>query len=1048
MTKRVIFFIWTIFLTLLLFPGIGHALTADEICRQKNLTPEQCQLLKARLAPTGGQVTPEAVENLRNNAEFSPFKPEDIQQGSELLEKQEALESRAGAEKAVQPVSAVPAAAPNPAVSEEGRAKSLFDRVRHTGKYQDISTDLKPFGHDFFRDGSIRVVAERKDIPVPVNYVVGPGDEVKIMLWGRVNAQHNLTVDRDGRISLPEIGPIFVAGMTFEQMSEHIITQTTQMVGANIDITMGSLKSIPVFVLGDVRRPGAYTIGSFATITDALLLAGGPNDIGSMRNVQLKRKGRLVTAFDLYNLLLKGDKSKDLILQAGDVVFVPVTGPLAGIAGNVKRPAIYEMKDRYDLEGLFELAGGIIPSADTQQIQVSRIQKNERQVVIDIDDKDLQKSRTVRLQDADLVKVFSIVDRDRNAVYLEGNIKRPGKYQFRKGMRVGDLIKSSDELLDETCFEYALIKRIVPPDRKVELVPFHLGKMLKGGDSVHDVELRPEDRVYVFSKWLFEDKPYVTVEGEIRGECRISQETMEVGGDSRVSRMDSEAKNLIAMEDDLKKEGKYALAERLKVIREALAKNQNVRVRDMIDLEEELKREKRPDLTQKIRETADALKTECRTPYQTGMRVKDAVMSAGGLTHDSYLARGEIIRVSDERVYSTIYFNVEKAMAGDPGENLPLQHRDRVIVHAVWEHTEDRSVFVEGDVKKPGSYVLTERMMVSDLIFRAGNLMDSAYPDEAELTSVVIEDGKAARLERKTISLRKALAGDPQNNVQLKNRDRLFVKRITNWDQERYVTVSGEFRFPGRYIIGKGEKLSSLIERAGGFTDKAYLRGAVFTRERVRTLQQKGMEELISRMERELLTEGAAQISTALSTEEVQARKIELEQKQKFVQSLKELKATGRMTIRLAHMRLLKGSHYDIELEEGDSLSVPEKNGVVNVLGAVMAGGSFIYDGKLGYQDYIAMTGGYSRYADENNIFVMKVDGSARKVARGLVNWNAMKSRWQFGPFEEDVKEIEPGDQIVVPEKIERIAWLREIKDITSILMQMAVTAGVAINLY
>jgi protein involved in polysaccharide export with SLBB domain len=569
MTKRVIFFIWTIFLTLLLFPGIGHALTADEICRQKNLTPEQCQLLKARLAPTGGQVTPEAVENLRNNVEFSRLKPEDIQQGRELLEKQEALESRAGAEKAVQHVSAVPAAASNPAVSEEGRAKSLFDRVRHTGKYQDISTDLKPFGHDFFRDGSVRVVAERKDIPVPVNYVVGPGDEVKIMLWGRVNAQHNLTVDRDGRITLPEIGPIFVAGMTFEQMSEHIITQTTQMVGANIDITMGSLKSIPVFVLGDVRRPGAYTIGSFATITDALLLAGGANDIGSMRNVQLKRKGRLVTAFDLYNLLLKGDKSKDLILQAGDVVFVPVTGPLAGIAGNVKRPAIYEMKDRYDLEGLFELAGGIIPSADTQQIQVSRIQKNERQVVIDIDDKNLQKSRTVRLQDADLVKVFSIVDRDRNAVYLEGNIKRPGKYQFRKGMRVGDLIKSSDELLDETCFEYALIKRIVPPDRKVELVPFHLGKMLKGRDSVHDVELRPEDRVYVFSKWLFEDKPYVTVEGEIRGECRISQETMEVGGESRVSKMDSEAKNLAAMEEDLKKEGKYALAERLKVIREA-----------------------------------------------------------------------------------------------------------------------------------------------------------------------------------------------------------------------------------------------------------------------------------------------------------------------------------------------------------------------------------------------------------------------------------------------------------------------------------------------
>jgi protein involved in polysaccharide export with SLBB domain len=309
----------------------------------------------------------------------------------------------------------------------------------------------------------------------------------------------------------------------------------------------------------------------------------------------------------------------------------------------------------------------------------------------------------------------------------------------------------------------------------------------------------------------------------------------------------------------------------------------------MIDLEEELKREKRPDLTQKIRETADALKTECRTPYQTGMRVKDAIMSAGGLTHDSYLARGEIIRVSDERVYSTIYFNVEKAMAGDPGENLPLQHRDRVIVHAVWEQTEDRSVFVEGDVKKPGSYVLTERIMVSDLIFRAGNLMDSAYPDEAELTSVVIEDGKAARLERKTISLRKALAGDPQNNVRLKNRDRLFVKRITNWDQERYVTVSGEFRFRGA-TSRKGK--SCPPDRAGGgFTTS--LPGGASYRE-ASGAQQKGMKSDFPHGGGIADGRGGAE-SQRLSTGGPGNRKIELELETEIVPSLKELKARGRM---------------------------------------------------------------------------------------------------------------------------------------------------------
>jgi len=316
--------------------------------------------------------------------------------------------------------------------------------------------------------------------------------------------------------------------------------------------------------------------------------------------------------------------------------------------------------------------------------------------------------------------------------------------------------------------------------------------------------------------------------------------------------------------------------------------------------------------------------------------------------------------------------------------------------------------------------------------------------DEAELSTVVIDEGKKARLERKTLSLRRALAGDPLYNIQLKNRDRLFVKRIPNWDVERYVTLSGEVRFPGRYMVSKGEKLSSLIERAGGYTDRAYLRGAFFTRERVRELQQKGLTELSSRLERDLIAGGSKEIATALSPAEVQAKQVEYEQKQKFVQSLKALKATGRMTIRMDYAGLLRGSEYDVEWEEGDSLIIPEMNKVVTVLGSVMANGSFVYESKNGYEDYIAMTGGYSLYADKKNIYVLKADGSARKVGDGFLYWNAMKSRWQSG----NVGGIEPGDQIVVPEQIERIAWLREFRDITAILMQLAVTAGVVIKVF
>ena len=338
--------------------------------------------------------------------------------------------------------------------------------------------DLKPFGYDFFAAASIRILTDRRDIPVPSKYVIGPGDEVKLLLWGRVNAQYDLTVDRDGKITIPQIGPLFVAGKTFDEMSKQVNKQSEQIVGTNVDISMGGLKTIPIFVLGDVKRPGSYTIGSFATITDALLLAGGPTGIGSMRQVQLKRKGQLITTFDLYDLLLKGDKSKDMQLMAGDVVFVPVTGPMVGIAGNVKRPAIYELRGRYDLESVVDLAGGIIPTAYTQQIQVERIVKNERHVVFDINDKNLEKAAGVKLQDADLVKVFSIVDMNVNVVYLNGNVKRPGKYEIKEGMRLRDLIKDATELLPETYFAYALLKRLEPPGMETVLIPFSLANLL------------------------------------------------------------------------------------------------------------------------------------------------------------------------------------------------------------------------------------------------------------------------------------------------------------------------------------------------------------------------------------------------------------------------------------------------------------------------------------------------------------------------------------------------------------------------------------------
>jgi len=1090
-------------------PGMGAAgagamiPVSTDMC--KSLPTAQRAACEAEIQRSGGRMTPEALQAIKDRsgagAKGGGATPDDAAKSKTITEQKERQKITA----------------------EEYKEKSLFDRSRNIGKYQDISTDLKRFGADFFAEAEVSVMLDRKDIPVPMNYVIGPGDEIKVLLWGRMAGQYNFTVDRDGKITLPQIGPVFVSGMTFEQMSKFIIKQAEQIVGTNVDISMGSPKTIPVFVIGDVKRPGSYTVGAFSTITDVLLTAGGPTEIGSMRNIQVKRKGRIVTTFDLYELLLKGDKHQDVQLLAGDVVFVPITGPVAGVAGNVRRPALYEMKHRYDLENLLELAGGITPSAYTQQIQIERIVKNQRHTVMDINDKQMAKAAEITLHDGDMVKVFPIMDMNVNVVYLNGNVKRPGKYEIKDGMRLGDLIKSPDDLLSETYFDYVLIKRVEPPDMKTVLVPVNLGKLLLQKDAASNVVLKPRDSIYVFNRGLFKDSPFVKIEGEIRGDCAVS--TAVPGEEKPGAEQANVVRTLNAIEIDLKKQGLTDLAHTVRMLEDDISNNKKISTDDLRNLriqvvkvgrldlanqileieqkvkkggsladvtdemrkiEDDLKKLALYDLAATVREIQDEMKNfgrvptenmrilraelvranlpelanrvleienrtkiSCNIPFVDNMNVKDVILIAGGLTSNSYLERAEIIRTSDKREYQTLYFNLGKAMEGDPLENRALQSDDRIVIHSIWEQVYKKSVAIDGDVAKPGAYQYTEGMTVRDLVFKGGSLLESAYLGEAEISSQVVVTGKSVTSQRRVINLGLALAGDTRQNVALMPNDRLLVKRIPNWSNlNQYVTLTGEFKFPGKYTIQKGEKLSSIISRAGGYTNDAYLRGAFFKRVKVQEIQQKSIEEMANRMERDLMSESSTRAASSVSVEEVAAKKQESEMKLKLVAYMRGLKATGRMTIALTHMRILKGSNYDIEMEDGDTINIPVKNSVINVVGSVMSEGSHVYNDKLEYKDYIDLAGGLSRYADDSNTFVMKVDGSARKLDRGSVNWNRNVERWELASYGQEIKPLEPGDVIVVPEKVSTIAWLREIRDITQILMNTAVVAATIIKLW
>ena len=621
--------------------------------------------------------------------------------------------------------------------------------------------DIKQFGYDMFREVPA-TFAPVEAIPVGPDYLLGPGDEIRLVLWGKLNADFTLPIERDGTIVIPDIGVLRIAGLSFAECKaflEKELSRYYKPSEVKMSVSMGKLRTIRVFVVGNVYRPGSYTLSSLSTIINALFASGGPSKFGSMRDIQVKRNGTTVVHFDIYDFLLRGDKSKDIRLMPEDVVFVPPVGPLAGISGGVKVPAIYELKNEKTMQDLIGLAGGFEDIAFKGRLQIDRIVNNNRQTVFE-SALDGVKPADIKVEPGDLVKIFLVVD-DQRIVKLSGAVLREGNYGISDGMTIKDLI--------------------------------HL---------------------------------------------------------------------------------------------------------------------------------------------------------AGGLQY----------------------------------------------------------------------YALT---------------------DKAELTRVnITKNGPVT--EKIVIDLKKALAGDPKENIPLQQNDYLFVKSVPEWKVYRIVKIDGQVRFPGTYAIAKGELLSSLIERAGGFTDEAYPKGAVFTRESVKALQQKQLEESIDRLEHEFLSESSRSLQTTISPDEAAQQKMSIEQKKALIEKLKSVKAKGRIALNIVDFRKFKASEFNIPLENGYELLIPKKPVQVQVMGSVYNPNAFVYAPKMTVADYIDKAGVATEDANEDEIFVLKVDGTAisKKSSNGFLGGTRFMN-----------SKLDAGDTVVVPEKIDKEAWLRNFKDISQVIFQIAVTAGVLVQI-
>lgn len=393
--------------------------------------------------------------------------------------------------------------------------------------------DLRPFGYDVFRNVPT-TFAPATDIPVPADYVLGPGDTMEVLLIGEKGGRYTLTVGRDGVVDFPELGPIAVAGMRFPSAKDLLEQRVAeQMIGLRASVSMGALRSIQVFILGEAERPGSYTVSGLSTVTNALLVSGGVKPIGSLRNIQLKRDGRIVTQLDLYDLLLNGDTSDDVRLLPGDVIFIPPVGMTVGIAGEVQRPAIYEVKERTPVSELLFLTGGLTPRADPRTARLNRIDDRLNRTMLDIDLSTAQ-GRGTLLQSGDIIRIQPIRDSLEGAVQLLGHVYRGRAEQYRPGMRLTDLLQSLDELRPLADLHYVLVRRETGPDRRVSVISADLAAAFASPVSEANIALQSRDRVHVFDLASSRNEVVAPIMQELNRQSSRDEPLQSVGIGGRV----------------------------------------------------------------------------------------------------------------------------------------------------------------------------------------------------------------------------------------------------------------------------------------------------------------------------------------------------------------------------------------------------------------------------------------------------------------------------------------------------------------------------------
>jgi protein involved in polysaccharide export with SLBB domain len=799
---------------------------------------------------------------------------------------------------------------------------SLYDM------YVQASGRQKPterFGLDVFRNTSNDPEAIPMDLPVGPDYVLGPGDSLEIDLWGGVSQRMFRVVDREGRVSLPEAGPLLVSGRNLGDVQQAVQqVLRTEYRDVSADVSLSRLRTVRVYVVGDVAEPGAYDISSLSTPLNALFVAGGVTPRGSLRALKHYRGKQLVEEVDAYDLLLHGVRADMNRLENGDTLLVPALGPQVKVDGMVRRPAIYELNGENSLAEVLDLAGGILPTATLRHIEVQRVEAHEKRTMLTLDlspagDSDSVKKQldAFKINDGDEVHIFPIAPYNEDAIYLQGHVLRPGRFSYKQGMNLSDLIGSYKDLLPEPAPHYAEIIRLNPPDFHPSVESFDLTAALANPASAP--KLQPLDTVRVFSRYDFEPAPEVWVGGEVR------------------------------------EPGKY------------------------------------------------------RTSGQAHLR--DTIYLAGGVTQDASLDSAQLFRTQPDGTMKILSVDLREALAGNPVDNILIQPRDRLLVHRNSARVEPPTVYITGEVAKPGRYPLTTDMRVEDLVHVSGGLKRSAYTESADLSRFDTNATQKGPSDRLQLNLTAALSGDAKNDVPLRDGDVLTIRQLPRWnDIGASMTVRGEVVHPGTYGIGPGERLSSVLSRSGGFGTEAYPYGAVLVRKEVREREMTAHLELVQRLKAEQVYLRALPETDA---DQKNAKLTAISQTQTTLDQLEAAPPPGRVVVHIRpDVSYWRNTAADIPVRDGDVLVIPKSANYVTVTGQVFNPTAVATLPGRSAKWYLSQAGGVTAIADKKAVFVIRADGSV------IAAKNNNGGLWGSDPMSATLR---AGDTIVVPEKAPKI---------------------------